>query len=226
MHQTALAACERANDVTGQSHMLHGIALAYARSGRFEEAGPFLDRAWALGEQTGDLILRGRICSSWSWFAERRGDGASSLKHAEHAQRLYREAGFRWGEAEALGDTGWSLTQVGEYEAALDCCERALVMLEGLNHVESKAAIADSLGHILLRLGKLVEASAWCQRSVDTYREFGDRYNEGRGMGLLGDIHLAAGDGVAARAAWQQALAILDDLDHPDAEEIRAKLDA
>ena len=36
----------------------------------------------------------------------------------------------------------------------------------------------------------------------------------------------AAGDATraAARAAWQHALTILDDLDHPDAEPVRAKL--
>ena len=40
----------------------------------------------------------------------------------------------------------------------------------------------------------------------------------------LGDTHHAAGDPDAARDAWQQALTILDDLDHPDAAQVRAKL--
>jgi predicted negative regulator of RcsB-dependent stress response len=39
----------------------------------------------------------------------------------------------------------------------------------------------------------------------------------------LGDSYEAAGDTQAARDAWQQALAILDDLQHPDAERIRGK---
>jgi hypothetical protein len=42
----------------------------------------------------------------------------------------------------------------------------------------------------------------------------------------LGDTHAAAGDPGAARAAWQQALAILTELDHPDAERLRGKLQA
>jgi hypothetical protein len=40
----------------------------------------------------------------------------------------------------------------------------------------------------------------------------------------LGDTRHGAGDPRAARGAWQQALAILDDIHHPDAETIRAKL--
>jgi hypothetical protein len=40
----------------------------------------------------------------------------------------------------------------------------------------------------------------------------------------LGDIHRAMGNRHAAHDAWQQALTILDDLHHPDAEQVRAKL--
>ncbi len=40
----------------------------------------------------------------------------------------------------------------------------------------------------------------------------------------LGDTYLAAGDSASARAAWDNALAILDDLGHPDAAQVREKL--
>ena len=43
-------------------------------------------------------------------------------------------------------------------------------------------------------------------------------------LGHLGDAHQAAGDLGEARTAWKDALAILDDLHHPDAVRIRAKL--
>ena len=40
----------------------------------------------------------------------------------------------------------------------------------------------------------------------------------------LGDAHYAAGDVAEARLAWQEALAILDELEQPDADEVRARL--
>jgi hypothetical protein len=40
----------------------------------------------------------------------------------------------------------------------------------------------------------------------------------------LGDTLHAADDRPAARSCWQQALAIIDDLEHPDAEPLRDKL--
>ena len=40
----------------------------------------------------------------------------------------------------------------------------------------------------------------------------------------IGDTRLAAGQPDEARAAWEEALAILDDLRHPGAGQVRAKL--
>jgi hypothetical protein len=40
----------------------------------------------------------------------------------------------------------------------------------------------------------------------------------------LGDTRQAAGDTGSARAAWQQALAILDDIGHPEAQAVRDRL--
>jgi predicted negative regulator of RcsB-dependent stress response len=57
------------------------------------------------------------------------------------------------------------------------------------------------------------------------FRELGDRYFEATTLVYLGDIHLDAGNREEARDAWQQALIILDDLDHPDAEPVREKID-
>jgi hypothetical protein len=59
---------------------------------------------------------------------------------------------------------------------------------------------------------------------VDLFRDLGDRYFEADTLTHLGDAHHAAGDPRAARDAWQQALTILNDMDHPDAQQVRTKL--
>lgn len=56
------------------------------------------------------------------------------------------------------------------------------------------------------------------------HRESGDRVHEAQALTHLGDTRQAAGQLPQAREAWQQALAILDDLEHPDAGQVRAKL--
>jgi len=53
--------------------------------------------------------------------------------------------------------------------------------------------------------------------------KFGDRYHEANTLTYLGDAHRASSGPDAARHAWRQALAILDELDHPDAQPVQER---
>ena len=50
------------------------------------------------------------------------------------------------------------------------------------------------------------------------------RVDEADALTRLGDTRHAADELAQARQAWQQALAILEDLQHRDADQVRAKL--
>jgi hypothetical protein len=53
----------------------------------------------------------------------------------------------------------------------------------------------------------------------------GDRYYEAFVLGHLGDTHYATGAAVAARNAWETALDVFTRFGHPDAAELRKKID-
>jgi predicted negative regulator of RcsB-dependent stress response len=59
-----------------------------------------------------------------------------------------------------------------------------------------------------------------------SFRTIRHRYKEPVTLTRLGDTHHAAGDHDAARHAWEQAQALFEDLQHPDAEPVRVKLKA
>ena len=82
----------------------------------------------------------------------------------------------------------------------------------------------DSLGYAEYHAGDFAEAAACYERALSIFRAVGDRWGEADTLTNLGDIRHAAGELPQAREAWQQALAILDDLQHPDAAKVRAKL--
>ena len=73
-------------------------------------------------------------------------------------------------------------------------------------------------------LGHHHEAVTSYRRAIELLRDVGDRYNEADTLTNLGDTHASAGETGAARDAWLRALSILDNLDHPDADEVRARL--
>jgi hypothetical protein len=62
------------------------------------------------------------------------------------------------------------------------------------------------------------------QLALGLHRTAGDRLAESETLGHQGDSLAAVDDPAGARRAWQAAVEILDELDHPGAEEVRARL--
>ena len=219
----ALDAARRAADVVGEAHARHGLALGYARSGHFGEAGPcFLD-ALAQFEAIGDGVSQARILNSLTWLAERDQRPADALGHAQRALELYRAAGHQ-GQAQILNDIGFCYARLGDYQRALTYCEQGLDAVRAVGERSWEAATWDSLGLIHDQLGDHARAVACYSRAIDLYRELGDRFNEADTLDHLGEAHRGAGDAAAARAVWTRALRIFDEIDHPDGDEVRAKL--
>jgi tetratricopeptide (TPR) repeat protein len=86
------------------------------------------------------------------------------------------------------------------------------------------AGALDSLGYAHHQLGNHAEATACYQQAIDLHREIGSRLSLAEALGHLGDACHAAGSPAEARAAWEEALTVLAGLNHPDADQIRAKL--
>ena len=82
----------------------------------------------------------------------------------------------------------------------------------------------ESLGRIHQHAGDFGQAIACFERSLTLHRELADRYFVSKLLTHLGDGHQAAGDTDAARNAWIEALADLDELGHADADKVRARL--
>ena len=56
------------------------------------------------------------------------------------------------------------------------------------------------------------------------FRELGDRYNQAEILTHLAASHQESGNSLAAAQCWEQSLAILTELNHPDAAEVLARL--
>jgi tetratricopeptide (TPR) repeat protein len=62
------------------------------------------------------------------------------------------------------------------------------------------------------------------RQAIDLFGEFADRYEQSQTLTSLGDTYQAVSQPREAEKAWRQALAILDDLGHPGARNVRARL--
>ena len=87
-----------------------------------------------------------------------------------------------------------------------------------------EAAAWDSLGYIYGHADSYTEAVACHQRAIELTVQLGGRYHQADALTHLGSTHHTAGNLPSARQVWRQALAILDELGHPDASQVRARL--
>jgi tetratricopeptide (TPR) repeat protein len=222
--RTSLAAAQRRGDVDGQGWAELHIGIALTHLGRIGEAPPHLEAARRLFVRSGNYEGRGgTLCHMGVVHSEHR-RFAQGLDHGRQALAAYRQAGHLGGQAMALRVVGWSLTELGQHEEALACCQQALDITAQTGDRAIAARIKDTIGLIHLNRGRYAQAIACHLEALGECREFGHRWGEADALARLGQAYLARGDIDLARRVWQQAIGILDDLCHPDADDIRAKL--
>ena len=221
--QTALDAATQLADPAARPYAARTLARGNVQLGRYQEALDALERALdlysAAGDRTGEAHTRLDLALLWV----RKGDSRQALEHSRHALDLYLTTGHRQGQASALNAVSWCLMELGELHQAIANGEQALALYQGANDAQGEAETWDTLGlahHFLVAYDRAAD----CYRNaLKLYPDLGG-YERAMTFGHLGDTHHADGDNDAARAAWQRALSILSDLNHPQARDINAKL--
>jgi len=222
--QTALAAAQRLGDRAAEAGAHLRLGSARSVVGADQDAHAELERALGIYTELRDLPGQAYAHDSLNMFCQFQGRDAEALGHARQALELFTAAGDRTGQAHALNAVGWLHAKLGDHRQALGYCEQALDLLPGLGYRQLEAATWDSLGYAHHHLGDHAESEACYRRALEVFLEIGDLLGEAVTLDHIGDGHRAAGRPQEARAAWEGALALLDGLHHPDADEIRAKL--
>jgi tetratricopeptide (TPR) repeat protein len=100
----------------------------------------------------------------------------------------------------------------------------ATASLAAVGNVHGQAASWDSIGWAHHQLGEYGPAEQAYRQAIALYGTLRDRYNVAATLVNLGDTHHGCGALAAARDAWTEALGILRELDHRDAEQVAARL--
>jgi DNA-binding SARP family transcriptional activator/Tfp pilus assembly protein PilF len=222
--RVAVAATTRLGDPAVRAPAHRHLANAYTRLHRFDDAHRHLRHALELSVRAGDPAEQAHTHQNLAHVFERQERYREALEHTGLALQLYRAVGHQRGQARCLNGIGWYHTLLGDHDRALITCRQALPLLLELDDRPAQAATWDSLGYAHLQLGHHADAVACFGRALDLVRQLGDRFYEAAALIHIGDTHCAAEDPGAARDVWLQAVSILDDLQHANAEEVRAKL--
>ncbi len=220
----AVAAAARLGDpsVLARAHRL--LARGLTLLGRFDDSATHLHHALDLHRDTADHLGQAHTHLNIAFAREQQGRHHDALDHTGQALALYREAGHEAGQASALSALATYHALLGDHHQALTHGEQALALHQKLDYPYGQAAAWDSLGHAHHQLGHHARAITCYRHTLDLVRRLGDRYNEASTLVHLGDLHRITGDPDTAHTTWKQALVILDELDHPQADQVRARL--
>jgi DNA-binding SARP family transcriptional activator/tetratricopeptide (TPR) repeat protein len=223
-HRAALEAADHLGDLHARAISHGGLALASIRLRRYEEGHAHQRRALELHTELGNLIGQAHSHRNIAWILDQQGSYRDALLHSQQAFELFRIAGHQTGQAKALNAVGWFHIQLGDYETGLMHCRQALELQTETGDQVGRAETLHSIASACHHLGRYQEAVEGYLQALDLSHELGLRYTEVI-LADLGDAHLANGQSAAAAAAWQRALAILDELGLPQAMQVREKLD-
>jgi DNA-binding SARP family transcriptional activator/tetratricopeptide (TPR) repeat protein len=224
VQRAAVEAARRTADRPAQAQAHRLLANAYSNLRRYVETHANLRHALGRFEELGDDAGCAHVHLDIALLFDRQGQPAQALPHALRSLELYRVAGTGLQQAVALNAIGWYHSQLGEHRDAVGYCEQALALSAEAGSQYGQANTWDSLGYAHHHLGEHRRAAACYTEALALFRAIGDRHAEGIVLAHLGDTHDASGDATAARDAWRAAQAILDDLAHPEAAALRAKL--
>jgi DNA-binding SARP family transcriptional activator/tetratricopeptide (TPR) repeat protein len=219
--EVAIQAASRLGDPAAQALAHRGMAGAHFRRGDYDSAYRHLRRVISLPLAPAD---RAEVHVNLASVCARQGRHDQALDHARQALALHRAAGDRVGEGDALHAIGWAYALLGDYRRALRYGRQSLANAQELGNREGEAATWDSLGQAYQSLGDYPQAVGCYQHALELCRALSNRYYEASGLVHLGDAQAAAGDLAAARRVWRQALELLDELGHPEADQVRDKL--
>ncbi|MER5612366.1 BTAD domain-containing putative transcriptional regulator [Streptomyces sp. NPDC002215] len=222
--RTAIVAARKQGDRAGTALCHCESGRAAIRMRRYAEADQELLRALELQRGLGDLTAQADTLRTLAWSSEQQGNYRAALHRVAQVLELQRAVGNLAGQAGALNNLGWCLTHLGEHEKALARCREALRLHRAGGTLLGAAYVWETLGFIHHAMGQYTEAVDSYRQCRDGFRRFGNRYGEADALRNLGGSLREAGDPEAAREAWRDALVILGQLDHPDADVVRELL--
>jgi DNA-binding SARP family transcriptional activator/tetratricopeptide (TPR) repeat protein len=224
VQQTALHAARRLGDTAAEAAVLRAMGRVSSSLDRLDDAEAHYRQALDLYRGMGDQVGQGQVHLGISWVLEHQGRLTRAIEHDEEALDLFRAVDHTAGLARALNHLGSHRMIAGDHQQALADCQAALTLFHRIDDQLGEAATQDSIGQAYLHLGRHAEAIDRLSRSAHLLRRLGDRYNEAHVLIHLGDAYRDAGRCAAGVGAWQRAESLLHELDHPDAEDVRARL--
>ncbi|MBK0865660.1 tetratricopeptide repeat protein [Saccharopolyspora sp. HNM0986] len=221
-----LESARLAADPIGQVLMPAGLGVAYARSGRHEEALVHYAESYRCAVATGSPSWLAMAQVNMGAVLFRMQRYAEAQVHCRDALRVYRTLGDRYREAGALNNLAQVEQAGGHLAEALEHLLEAVVMYREADDLETLSMVLNNCGEVSIELGRLADGENYHHEALDVAQRCGSAMHQASAYLGLGDAAHARGDRSVAQTRWETALSIYETSGSPRAEQARSRLDS
>ncbi|HET7014568.1 MAG TPA: BTAD domain-containing putative transcriptional regulator [Streptosporangiaceae bacterium] len=202
--------------------LLLGRGLSELR--QWDAAEQAVLEALRLYRERGDARLEAHALIYLGLIALARGQTDQGVAITGQAVQLCREIGEQLGLGAALVNLAEAHYERGEYQYARDLSRQALDAFGQAGDREGAIYSWLTLGAVERDTGETARALHCYDTAARLSREVGNMLKLATALTRLGDVQGIMGHRPAAERSWREALAILTDLDHPDADGLLSRL--
>jgi CHAT domain-containing protein/tetratricopeptide (TPR) repeat protein len=129
-----------------------------------------------------------------------------SIEKYQEAAELYRMAGDRGGEAQALNNLGETSYLIGEMQKALEKFKEGLVIRRAIGNREGEAEILNNIGVVYWSLGEMKDALELHSTALSIRRSVGDSRGVAESLHNIGIVYSSLGDTQKALEKYNESL--------------------
>lgn len=216
LYQQAQSLFRNLGDTAGEAQCLLGLGTAAIIRADYEAACAALEEAMALFHRIGDARGEANCLQKLAQSSYELGRVDAARDELQAALSLFREVGSVLGSANCLKNMGYIALRTGDPVRARPLLEEALAASRSVGSFLAEANCLQGLGYVALDLAEHEESERLLQQARQRFYRIGQLLGQANCAVSLGKVAEARSDPAAARAWYEEALALFREIPKPD----------
>jgi tetratricopeptide (TPR) repeat protein len=212
VNQLAFGVARQRGDRHGEAVALNDLGHAEMGLGHPDRAIGCLEQSSLIFGELGAPLWEHVSLANLGAVYREQGQIERAVDCLERSLTCFRSIGVPISESTALTNLGLAYCEQGRFNDGIDCLEQGLRIRCEIQDLHGEATTISNLGEVHYRAG-LPHAAITCyETSLRIYREMAEHRREAETLWRLGCARHELGQQSHARALWQEARAIFEEL--------------